>query len=148
MLHIVTLFAHTVFMHGMAMKKGTRVSRASKIEENGPRKGADKKKKGKPVITATANETIANYSVMEIPESNHPSHLRRGPMSVTEIRELADFLLEHAQALNSIASKMDKMAIKSFDRVDGVTKGARGKRLIAEFTANLNRAMTDQRFSD
>jgi len=147
MLHVVTSNMHTVFMHGMAMKKGTRVSRVSKPEENGPDKKLADKKKGKAVITATANETIANYSVEEIPESNHPSHLRRGPMSVTEIRELADFLLEHAQSLNAIASKMDKMAIKSFDRVDGVTKGARGKRLIAEFTANLNRAMTDQRFS-
>jgi len=134
-------------MHGMAMKKGTRVARASKPEVKKSGKNSIKKK-GKPVITATAEETIANYSALEIPESNHPSHLRRGPMSVTEIRELADFLLEHAQALNAIASKMDKMSIKSFDRVDGVTKGARGKRLIAEFAANLNRAMTDQRFND
>jgi hypothetical protein len=91
-------------------------------------------------------------AVLELPEaysveeSNHPSHLRRGAVTITEIRELASFLIDKAQALNGIASQMEKLAIKSCDRVDGVTKGIRGKKLVAEFAANLNRAFTDQQF--
>ncbi len=91
-------------------------------------------------------------AVLELPEtysveeSNHPSHLRRGAVTITEIRELASFLIDKAQVLNGIASQMEKLAIKSCDRVDGVTKGIRGKKLVAEFAANLNRAFTDQQF--
>jgi hypothetical protein len=105
-------------------------------------------KTGKP----KAKKGSKMQAVLELPEtysveeSNHPSHLRRGAVTILEIRELASFLIDKAQALNGIASQMEKLAFKSCDRVDGVTKGIRGKKLVAEFAANLNRAFTDQQF--
>lgn len=79
-------------------------------------------------------------------ESNHPSALRRGMVKISEVRELADFLIGQAQTLNGIAKNMERLSLAACDRVDGVTKGNRGKKLVAEFTANLNRAVTDQQF--
>ncbi len=90
--------------------------------------------------------TVAEHLETYIEDSNHPSHLRRGAVTIAEVRELADFLLTQAQNFNGIAKSMDKLAMSSLDRVDGVTKGNRGKKLIAEFAANLNRAFTDQQF--
>ena len=122
----------------LAMKKGTKVSQKGKVAA----------KKGKKMVSATAEETLETYQTEHFEhESNHPSQLRRGAITLPEIRELADFLIEQAQTLNGIAAKMEKSLIRSLDRVDGVTKGTRGRRLIAEFSANLNRSMIDQRFS-
>lgn len=96
-------------------------------------------------MPATAGAQADSISYQET-ESNHPSHLRRGVVTLTEIRELAGFLIDQAQLLNGIAKNMERLAINACDRVDGVTKGTRGKKLVAEFTANLNRALTDQQF--
>lgn len=102
-------------------------------------------KTGTRKMSAIAEVEEQSVSYQEI-ESNHPSALRRGMVTLPEIRELADFLIGQAQTLNGIAKNMERLAINACDRVDGVTKGNRGKKLIAEFTANLNRALTDQQF--
>ena len=95
---------------------------------------------------STKMPAIAESPTIYAEESNHPSHLRRGAVSIGEVRELADFLISQAQILNGIAKNMERLAMNSCDRVDGVTKGIRGKKLVAEFAANLNRACTDQQF--
>ena len=100
------------------------------------------KKSGKNSEMPAVAEHLETY----IEDSNHPSHLRRGAVTISEVRELADFLLSQAQNFNGIAKSMEKLAMPSLDRVDGITKGNRGKKLIAEFAANLNRAFTDQQF--
>lgn len=89
---------------------------------------------------------VAEHLEVYTEDSNHPAHLRRGAITISEVRELADFLLSQAQNFNGIAKSMEKFGMITLDTVDGVTKGNRGKKLIAEFAANLNRAFTNQQF--
>jgi hypothetical protein len=135
MLHDVTFLLHAVGIH--AMKKTGKA-------QPQPRPQTAGKKTGKSKMPAVAEIEEVQIDYRE--ESNHPSHLRRGVVTLTEVRELADFLIGQAQTLNGIAKNMERLAISTCDRVDGITKGNRGKKLIAEFTANLNRALTDQQF--
>jgi hypothetical protein len=113
-----------------------------------------KKAKSQPKTAAQKAGTKKMSAIAEVEEqagtyqeeSNHPSALRRGVVTLAEVRELADFLIGQAQTLNGIAKNMERLGISALDRVDGVTKGGRGKKLVAEFNANLNRALTDQQF--
>lgn len=116
------------------MKKGIRLKASAA-------KSAKAKKKGTSKVVTIA-EDVQEHEDQKHYEDKHPSRLRRGMMSVTEIRELSNFLLENVQNLNAVAQKMDKNGISEF-RVDGVTKGRRGKIEIAIFSANLNRSLTD-----
>jgi hypothetical protein len=103
-----------------------------------------KAKRNKESGDSKMQAVLERSEAYSIEESNHPSHLRRGAVTISEIRELASVLIDKAQTLNGIATQMEKLAIKSCDRVDGVTKGTRGKKLVAEFAANLNRAFKSQ----
>lgn len=111
-----------------------------------PKTAAGSAKRVAKTVKGSEMPAVAEHLEVYTEDSNHPSHLRRGAVTISEVRELADFLLTQAQNFNGIAKSMDKLAMSALDRVDGVTKGNRGKKLIAEFAANLNRAFTDQQF--
>ena len=79
-------------------------------------------------------------------KSKLQAEIRRGPVELSELRELASFLLEQVQTLNTIAKEMDRLQIAQFDTVDGVTKGRRGQGLLAAFTATVSRSLVDTKY--
>lgn len=116
------------------LKTGTKASK----------KSAGKKKGTGKMVTATLD---AETELIEEAGVSYrrpvPAELRRGAVTIDEIRSLQRMLSEQSVVLGKVAEELQKNAMTSLESVDGVTKGARGRKLVADFTANLNRALSD-----
>lgn len=120
----------------MAKKKVTSNTR--------PAKTAGKKKGTTKMVSATLDRVETDNEISEEVERYRripPAELRRGSVTIDELRSLQRVLTEHAVMLNTITDLMTKNAMTSLDSVDGITKGPRGRKLISEFCANLNRSL-------
>jgi hypothetical protein len=124
----------------MAKAKG-----ALKPAAKASKKSAGKKKGTGKMVTATLD--ARDTETIEESESAYrrpvPAELRRGAVTIDEIRSLQRMLSEQSVVLGKVAEELQKNAMTSLESVDGVTKGARGRKLVADFTANLNRALSD-----
>jgi len=110
-------------------------------------KTAGKKKGSTKMVTATLDQVGEVEDEVEESEASYrrplPAELRRGPVTIDEIRSLQRVLSEHSVLLAKVAEELAKNGMTSLESVDGVTKGLRGRKLVSEFCANLNRSLMD-----
>jgi hypothetical protein len=133
----------------MAMAKAARKTGQGKTGQSKqgtkPVKTAGKKKGSTKMVTATLDQ-VGEAEVEESEASYRrplPAELRRGPVTIDEIRSLQRVLSEHSVLLAKVAEELAKNGMTSLESVDGVTKGPRGRKLVSEFCANLNRSLMD-----
>ncbi len=72
------------------------------------------------------------------------AQLRRGEKSPDDIRRQADTLREQVGELLGLAQAMDDLQMETLV-VDGVTKIERGVKLVDEFVANLEAAISKEK---
>lgn len=75
----------------------------------------------------------------------HASLLRRGDMSVAELRTNAKKLNELAAQLTALADNAAQEKVESL-RIDGITKLGRGMELVRDFTANVTQSLFKAKF--
>jgi hypothetical protein len=127
------------------MKKQSKGrSEGKPVPKNGGTMTAGKRKAKQMAVqeVKTAESDVSQENLAKL-----PAYLRFGTVSIEEIQNHAQFLSEQSAQMMRFLDEMRRLSITKIDQVDGVTKAVRGKKLIAEFSANINRALTNFRFS-
>lgn len=143
----VAKLLHSSDLNGQTLTKDLAMAKAKAVAKTGTKaskKSAGKRKGPGKMVTAVLDVDRESIEESEIAYRRPvPAELRRGAVTIDEIRSLQRMLSEQSVVLGKVAEELQKNAMSSLDSVDGVTKGTRGRKLIADFTANLNRSLSD-----